>query len=88
MTACEFFLHKLDKIYNQNSIAKDKDSKVKVKDKLTDKLWYHEPNIWECIYRAIEQRKKMIQKAKMNKIESLRDLEDESSDEDDVLKRD
>ena len=46
-----YFNKILKEILNQNSTTK------KVTKKLMNTLWYHEMNIWDCIYRALEIKK-------------------------------
>ena len=51
----EFHAYLLEKILRKNS----KNEEKKVNDKVMNKLWFHETNAWDCIFRALEVKKKL-----------------------------
>ena len=46
-----YFVETLEKIMGRNSTS------AKVNEQLMNELWYHEMNVWDCIYRALEIKK-------------------------------
>ena len=47
-------MYVLEKILRKNS----KNEEKKVNDKVMNKLWFYEANAWDCIFRALEVKRK------------------------------